>query len=69
VDAFVALGCAGSTPLTLALVHTRLADHVRRDLAARGVAWTPAVERELAEHLEVSAQGIVDYHERRRRAG
>jgi glyoxylase-like metal-dependent hydrolase (beta-lactamase superfamily II) len=69
VDAFVALGCAGSTPLTVAVVHARLADHVRRDLAARGVAWTPAVERHLAEHLEVSAQGIVDYQKRRRRAG
>jgi glyoxylase-like metal-dependent hydrolase (beta-lactamase superfamily II) len=69
VDAFVALGRADGRPLPLALVQARLADHVRRDLAARGVAWTPAIEQELAEHLEVSAQGIVDYHERRRRAG
>lgn len=69
VDAFVALGHTDGRPPTWELVHTRLAEHVRRDLAAQGVAWTPAVERELAEHLEVSAQGIVDYHERLRRAG
>jgi glyoxylase-like metal-dependent hydrolase (beta-lactamase superfamily II) len=68
VEAFVALGRTDSRQPTRELIHTRLTEHIRRDLAARGVAWTPAVEQELAEHLEVSAQGIADYHERRHRA-
>jgi glyoxylase-like metal-dependent hydrolase (beta-lactamase superfamily II) len=68
VEAFVALGRDGPAPPPWAQVHARLTDHVRRDLAARGVAWTPTVEHDLAEHLDVSAQGIVDYHERRRRS-
>ncbi len=65
VDAFVALGRTDAGPATREHVHARLSEHVQRDLAARGLAWTPAVEQELAEHLEVSAQGIVDYHARR----
>ena len=66
VKAFVALGRTDPQSPAWAPVHARLTEHVRRDLAAQGLAWTPAVEQELAEHLEVSAQGIVDYHERRR---
>lgn len=69
VAAFVALGRPGVQPSVGEPVHARLTQHVRRDLAAQGLAWTAAVERELTEHLEVSAQGIVDYHQRRRRAG
>ena len=48
-------------------VRRRLEDHVRGDLAARGIAWTAPVAEALDEHLTVSALGIVDYH--RRRAG
>ncbi len=67
VNAFVALGRRDGGLATQEHVHARLIDHVQRDLAARGLAWTPAVEAELAEHLDVSAQGIVDYHERSRK--
>lgn len=64
VEAFVALG-----GIDVAQVHARLTEHVRHDVAAQGLAWTPAIQEVLAEHLEVSAQGIADYHERHRRAG
>jgi glyoxylase-like metal-dependent hydrolase (beta-lactamase superfamily II) len=67
VNAFVALGRTDAGLAAWERVHARLIDHVQRDLAARGLAWTPAVEAELAEHLAVSAQGIVDYHERSRK--
>jgi hypothetical protein len=69
VEAFAALGRTGSHPPTLDEVRARLVEHVCRDLEGWGVSWSPAVERELAEHLDVSAQGIVDYHERRQRSG
>ncbi|HKV44071.1 MAG TPA: MBL fold metallo-hydrolase [bacterium] len=69
VGAFVALGNSGPQPPRWEQVHPRLVEHVQRDLAARGVAWTAAVERALADHLEVSAQGIVDYHRRHPRDG
>ena len=66
VEAFVALGRTGPQPPTWEQVHARLREHVRRDLAEAGIAWTSAVERDLGDHLEVAAQGIVDYYERRR---
>jgi glyoxylase-like metal-dependent hydrolase (beta-lactamase superfamily II) len=66
VTAFVALGRADAGPVAWEGVHARLVEHVQRDLAAQGVAWTPAIQAELAEHLEVSSQGILDYHQRRR---
>jgi glyoxylase-like metal-dependent hydrolase (beta-lactamase superfamily II) len=69
VEAFAALGRASSLPRTLEQVRARLVEHVRCDLERRGLSWSPSVERELAEHLDVSAQGIVDYHERRLRSG
>jgi len=67
VEAFAALGRANSHPPTLEEVRSRLAEHVRGDLEGWGLNWSPALERELAEHLDVSAQGIVDYHVRRLR--
>ena len=69
VEAFARLGCAGDLALPWEEVHARLEEHVRRDLAARGVAWTAAVKQEMAEHLEAWAKGIADYHERRSRPG
>jgi len=69
VEAFVALGRAAAAAPGREQVHARLTEHVRHDLAAQGLAWTPAVEEILAEHLEVSAQGIADYHERQGRPG
>jgi glyoxylase-like metal-dependent hydrolase (beta-lactamase superfamily II) len=69
VQAFVALGRTGSPFPSWDRVHARLTEHVRRDLEAQGLAWTPAAERELEEHLAVSAQGIVDYYHRRARSG
>ncbi len=69
VETFVALGRTDGTPPTWEQVHARLTEHVRRDLAAQGVTWTRTVEGALAEHLEVSAQGIVEYHARRWRSG
>jgi glyoxylase-like metal-dependent hydrolase (beta-lactamase superfamily II) len=65
VNAFVALGRTDAGPATLERVHARLIEHVQRDLMARGLSWTPAVEEVLADHLGVSAQGIADYHGRR----
>ena len=67
MEAFAALGRANSHPPTLEEVRSRLAEHVRGDLEGWGLSWSPALERELAEHLDVSAQGIVDYHVRRLR--
>jgi glyoxylase-like metal-dependent hydrolase (beta-lactamase superfamily II) len=69
VEAFVALGRTDQQALPWEQVRLCLTEHVRRDLKAQGLAWTAAVERELAEHLEVSAQGIADYHERRAQSG
>ena len=66
--AFTALGRAGDQTLPWEDVHARLIEHVRRDLAARGIAWTPAVEHDLAEELGIWSQGIADYHARRRQA-
>ncbi len=68
VDAFVALGGTAAAP-GLEQIHARLTEHVRHDLTAQGLAWTPAVQEVLAEHLEVSAQGIADYRARHARAG
>jgi glyoxylase-like metal-dependent hydrolase (beta-lactamase superfamily II) len=67
VDAFVALGRTDPKSPTWEQVHPRLTEHVRRDLAALGLPWSPTAERALAGYLEVAAQGIVDYHERRLR--
>jgi len=69
VEAFAALWPATSPPPTLEQVRARLVEHVRCDLERRGSSWNPSVERELTEHLDVSAQGIVDYYERRLRSG
>lgn len=69
VEAYAALGRTGAQALPWEQVHARLTKHVRRDLAARGIAWTPAVERELAEEMVIWSQGIADYHERRWRPG
>ncbi len=69
VEAYADLGHAGAQALPWGQVHARLTEHVRRDLAARGIAWTEAVERELTEELVIWSQGIADYHERRWRPG
>lgn len=65
VHAFTALGDPDGGAATPARIHARLVEHVQRDLATWGLNWTPPVEEELAEHLEVSAQGIADYWQRR----
>ncbi len=67
VEAFQALGRDGSQRLPWEGVHARLSAHVRRDVEARGIAWTAAVEDAVAEELEIWAKGIADYHERRER--
>ncbi len=68
VEAFAGLERPDSGPPTWAQVHRGLTEHVRRDLALRGLAWTAAVERELAEDLAICAQGITDYLARRGRS-
>jgi glyoxylase-like metal-dependent hydrolase (beta-lactamase superfamily II) len=68
VEAFAGLGRAGTGPLSWEEVHPRLVEHIRRDLAARGLEWT-AAEHELGEELEVWAKGIADYHARQSRPG
>ncbi len=69
VEAFAGLGRADSDSPTWTRIHGELTEHVRRDLAARGLGWTAEVEQVLAEDLAISAQGIADYHERRVRSG
>ncbi len=69
VQAYAAAGGGGKQALPWKQVHARLTDHVRRDLASRGITWTPAVERELAEELVIWSQGIADYHARRLKPG
>jgi glyoxylase-like metal-dependent hydrolase (beta-lactamase superfamily II) len=69
VEAYAELGRAGPDALPWETVHARLAEHIRRDLAARGIAWTPAVERELVEEIAIWSQGIADYHARCTRHG
>ncbi|HYM91543.1 MAG TPA: MBL fold metallo-hydrolase [bacterium] len=69
VEAFAALGRAGPQALPWEEVRARLTAHVRRDLAARGVAWTATIEHETAEELEIWAKGIADYQARRSRPG
>lgn len=69
VKAYAAAGRADGEALPWEHVHTRLRAHIRSDLAARGIAWTPAVERELAEELVIWSQGIADYHARQQRPG
>ena len=69
VEAFAGLGRAGTGALSWEEVHPRLVEHVRHDLAARGVEWTPTIEHELSEELGVWAKGIADYHARRSRPG
>jgi len=69
VEAFAALGRAGPQALPWEEVRARLTAHMRRDLAARGVAWTGTIEHETGEELEMWAKGIADYHARRSRPG
>ncbi len=69
VEAFAGLGRADSHPPLWTQIHGELTEHVRRDLAARGLRWTAEVDQVLAEDLAISAQGIADYHERRVRSG
>jgi len=69
VEAFAGLGRAGAGALSWEEVHPRLVEHVRRDLAVRGIEWTQAVEHELEEELGVWAKGIADYHARRSSPG
>jgi glyoxylase-like metal-dependent hydrolase (beta-lactamase superfamily II) len=69
VEAFAGLGRACTGPLSWEEVHPRLVEHVRRDLAARGLDSTAAIEHELGEELEVWAKGIADYHARQSNPG
>jgi glyoxylase-like metal-dependent hydrolase (beta-lactamase superfamily II) len=66
VPAVAALGQTGGRPATMEEVAAALTEHVRRDLARRGIAWTPALRDLLEERLAISAQGIADYHARMR---
>jgi glyoxylase-like metal-dependent hydrolase (beta-lactamase superfamily II) len=65
VEAYAALGRAGERALPWEMVQARLTEHIKRDLAARAIAWTPTVERELADEIAIWSQGIADYYERR----
>ena len=66
IPAVAALGRVGGRRATPAEIAAALTEHVRRDLAARGIAWTPGIQALLAERLAISAQGIADYHARLR---
>ena len=67
---FVAsLGRVGGRRATPDEITAALVEHVRRELAERGIAWTEAIGGLLDERLRISAQGIADYHERRAGAG
>lgn len=65
VPAVAALGEIDGRRATRQEIASALIQHVRDDLARRGIAWTPAVRGLLEERLLISAQGIADYHARR----
>ncbi|HEV2439751.1 MAG TPA: MBL fold metallo-hydrolase [bacterium] len=65
VPAVAALGEIDGRRATRQEIASALIEHVRDDLARRGIAWTPAVRGLLEERLAISAQGIADYHARR----
>lgn len=64
VPAVAALGQAGGHRTTPEEIAAALTEHVRRDLAQRGIGWTEGVRGLLEERLAISAQGIADYHAR-----
>jgi len=65
VPAVAALGQAGGRRATPEEIAAALTEHVRRDLAQRGIGWTDEIRRLLEERLVISAQGVADYHARR----
>jgi glyoxylase-like metal-dependent hydrolase (beta-lactamase superfamily II) len=65
VPAVAALGQIGGRRATREEIASALTEHVRRDLAQRGIAWTADIQALLVERLAISAQGIADYHARR----
>ena len=65
VPAMAALGRADGRPAPPEVIAAALLARVRRELAERGIGWTENVRGILEERLEISAQGIADYHARR----
>jgi glyoxylase-like metal-dependent hydrolase (beta-lactamase superfamily II) len=66
IPAVAALGERDGRAATPQEITAALIAHVRRDLAERRIAWNPEVGAVLEERLAISAQGIADYHARRR---
>jgi glyoxylase-like metal-dependent hydrolase (beta-lactamase superfamily II) len=65
VPAVAALGLIDGRRASPEEITAALITHVREDLAARAIAWTPGIRALLEERLAISAQGIADYHTRR----
>lgn len=65
VPAVAALGIVDGRRAAPEEITAALIAHVRRDLAARAIPWTPQISGLLEERLAISAQGIADYYERR----
>ncbi|HEV2281404.1 MAG TPA: MBL fold metallo-hydrolase [bacterium] len=65
VPAVAALGRIDGRRATQDEITAALVEHVRGDLARRGIAWTPHIAALLEDRLAISAQGIADYHARR----
>jgi len=65
VPAVAALGRIGGRRASPQEITLALMAHVQRDLAQRGIPWTPEIRGLLEERLAISAQGIADYHTRR----
>ena len=69
VPVIAAFGRTDGRPATPDEITAALTEHVRADLARRGIGWTADVGRLLEERLAISAQGIADYHARRAAGG
>jgi glyoxylase-like metal-dependent hydrolase (beta-lactamase superfamily II) len=69
VPAVAALGRIDGRRAAPEEIAAALIEHVRGDLARRGIAWTPEVRDLLEERLAISAQGIADYHARQEKTG
>lgn len=65
VHAFVGLLDGADAPLPAEEVHRRLERHVRADLEAQELDWTPELAASLDMDVEVCAMGLADYHARR----
>ena len=65
VPAFVRLIGPATAPLPWQTLRDRLERHIRADLEAQEIEWTPELAASLEMDIEVCARGLADYHARR----